>query len=65
MSPSECSANHMAEKTIIFFSLLWRICVVADFPLDFSVVSTVSVIMIRLRYVIESCHSLKLCCSLV
>ena len=32
----------------------------ADFPLDFPVVSTVSVIMIRLRYIIESCHSLKL-----
>ena len=32
----------------------------ADFPLDFPVVFTVSVIMIRLRYIIESCHSLKL-----
>ena len=31
----------------------------ADFPLDFPVVFTVSIIMIRLRYIIESCQSLQ------
>ena len=56
--PNKCSANHMAEKKYnIRFSELWRICVVADFPLDFPVVFTVSIIMIRLRYIIESCQS--------
>ena len=32
---------------------------VADFPLDFPVVFTVSIIMNRLRYVIESCQSFQ------
>ena len=31
----------------------------ADFPLDFPVVFTVSVIMTRLRYIIESCQSFQ------
>ena len=31
----------------------------ADVPLDFPVVFTVSIIMIRLRYIIESCQSLQ------
>ena len=31
----------------------------ADFPLDFPVVFTVSIIMIRLRYIIESCQSFQ------
>ena len=31
----------------------------ASFPLDFSVVFTVSIIMNRLRYIIESCQSFQ------
>ena len=31
----------------------------ADFPPDFPVVFTVSIIMIRLRYIVESCQSLQ------
>ena len=31
----------------------------ADFPLDFPVVFTVTIIMIRLRYIIESCQSFQ------
>ena len=31
----------------------------ADFPLDFPVVFTVNIIMIRLRYIIESCQSFQ------
>ena len=31
----------------------------ADFPLDFPAVFTVSINMIRLRYIIESCQSLQ------
>ena len=31
----------------------------ADFPLDFPVVVTVSIIMNRLRYIIESCQSFQ------
>ena len=31
----------------------------ADFPLDFPVVFTLSIIMIRLRYIIESCQSFQ------
>ena len=50
-------ANHMAKKNNIRFSELCRICVVADFPLDFPVVFTVSIIMTRFRYIIESCQS--------
>ena len=60
--PNEFSANHITEKIIkhnIRFSELWPICVVADFPLDFPVVFTVSIIMIRLRYIIESCQSFQ------
>ena len=38
---------------------LKRICVVADFPLDFPVVFTVTIIMIRLRCIIESCQSFQ------
>ena len=34
-------------------------CVVADFPLEFPVVFTVSIIMDRLRIVIESCQSFQ------
>ena len=52
--PNECSANHMAEKTIMFVSLS---C--ADFPLDFPVVFTVSIIMNRLNYITESCQSFQ------
>ena len=51
----------MAEKkNNIRFSELWRICVVAGFPLDFPVVFTVSIIMIRLIYIIESCQSFQI-----
>ena len=58
--PNECSADHMAEKkNNIRFAELRRICVVADFPLDFPVVFTVSIIMLRLRYIIESCQSFQ------
>ena len=53
--PNECSANHTAEKYIIFVSL----SCVADFPLDFPVVFTVSIIINRLRYIIESCQSFQ------
>ena len=56
--PNECSANCRKQHNIRF-SELWRICVVADFPLDFPVVFTVTIIMIRLRYIIESCQSLQ------
>ena len=46
----------MAEKKHnIHFSEFWRICVVGDFP----VVFTVSVIMIRHGYIIESCQSFQ------
>jgi len=38
------------------YSFLW---VVADFPLDFPIVFTVSITMIRLRYIIESCQSFQ------
>ena len=38
------------------YSFLW---VVADFPLDFPVVFTVRIIMIWLRYIIESCQSFQ------
>ena len=31
----------------------------ADFPLDFPVVLTVSIIIIRLRYIMESCQSFQ------
>ena len=31
----------------------------ADFPLDFPVVFTVSITMIGLRYILESCQSLQ------
>ena len=51
--PNECSANHMAEITIIFVSLSCG----GYFPLNFPVVFTVSVIMNRLKYIIESCQS--------
>ena len=49
------------EQNIRFSELseLWRICVVADFPLDFPVVFTISIIMIRFRYIIESCQSFQ------
>ena len=71
--PNECSANHMAEKKKqkqkqkknkkknhnIRFPELRRICVVADFPLDFLVVFNVTIIMIRLRYIIKSCQSFQ------
>ena len=53
--PNECSANHMAEKTIIFVSLSCCGC----FPLDIPVVFTVSIIMNRFRYIIESCQSFQ------
>ena len=43
------------KKLNIRFSELWRICVVADFP----VVFTVSIITIGLRYIIESCQSFQ------
>ena len=43
----------------IRFSELWRICAVVDFPLDFRVVFTTSIIMIRFRYIIESCQSFQ------
>ena len=57
---NEFSANHITEKKhYIRFSELSRICVVADFPLDFPVVFTVSIIIIRLRYIIESCQSFQ------
>ena len=49
----------MAEKNNIRFSEFWRICVVADFALDFPVVFTVNIIMIRLRYIIESCQNFQ------
>ena len=57
----------LQKKHNIRFSEFWRICVVADFPLDFPVVFTVSIIMIRLRYIIESCQSFQtvLCCCLL
>ena len=32
----------------------------ADFPLDFPVDFTVSIIMIRVRYIIESCQSFQI-----
>jgi len=58
--PNECLANHKAEKNNIPFFNLWRTCVVADFPLDFRVVFMVSIIMIRLRYIIDNyCHSFQ------
>ena len=57
--PNKCSTSHMAKKHNIRFSELWRVCVVADFPLDFPVVFTLSIIMIRLRYIIESCQSFQ------
>ena len=53
----ECSANHMTKNHNILFFELWRICVVADFPLDFPVVFTASIIMNRLSYIIESCQT--------
>ena len=62
--PNECSANHVAEKKnthYIRFSELWRICVVADFPLDFLVVFKVTIIMIRLRYIIKKLSELSNC----
>ena len=53
--PNECSANRMADKNhnILFLR------VVADFPLDFPVVFMVSIIMNRLRYIIDSCQSFQ------
>ena len=64
--PSNTECHRMNARLIIWqkknnirFSDLWRICVVADVPLDFPVVFTVSIIMIRLRYIIESCQSLQ------
>ena len=57
--PNKSSANHMAERNNMRFSELWRICVVAGFPLDFPVVFTVSINMIRLTYIIESCQSFQ------
>ena len=47
--------SHGRKKQNIRFSELGRICVVADFP----VVFTVSIIMIRLRHIIESCRSFQ------
>ena len=48
------------KKNNIRFSELWRICVVPIFPLDFPFVFTVSIVMIRLRYIIiESCQSFQ------
>ena len=43
------------QKTTIFVSLSCG----GFFPLDFPVVFTVSIIMIRLRYIIESCQSFQ------
>ena len=48
----------LKNHNICFFEL-WPICVVADFPLDFPVVFMVSIIMNRLRYIIESCQTFQ------
>ena len=47
------------RKHNIRFSEVWWVYVVADFPLDFPVVFTLSIIMIRLGYIIESCQSFR------
>ena len=51
--------SHGRKNHNIRFFELWWICIVADFPLDFPVVFTVSIIMNRLRYIIESCQSFQ------
>ena len=51
--------NKKKKKHNIRFPELRRICVVADFPLDFLVVFNVTIIMIRLRYIIKSCQSFQ------
>jgi len=50
---------HSAFLRAVELQSEWRICVVADFPLDFPIVFTVSVIMTWLRYIIESCQSFQ------
>ena len=51
--------SHGRKTHNIRFFELWQIWVVADFPLDFPVVFTISIIMNWLRYIIESCQSFQ------